>query len=532
MTANRPDDGYLALVLHAHLPYVRHPEHPVFLEERWLFEAMLECYLPLLDRLTTLQQQGVPFRLTMSISPTLCEMFTDDLLQQRFCRHMEQLIELAEQEQLRNAADPQLQSLSEMYLRNFRRIYHIYQHTFDRDLISAFRSLQDQGVLEIACCAATHAFLPLISHPRCLRAQIRMGKASYRHHFRHDPEGIWLPECAYQPGIDQELFAEGLRYFFLDSHGLLFGTPRPRYGTFAPVYCRSRIAAFARDIESSKQVWSANMGYPGDPAYREFYRDLGYDAEEEYIRSYLQVPTDRHDVGIKYYRVTGDVPLADKALYHASAARQKACIHARDFLENRQKQARHYHRLLQQKPLVVAPYDAELFGHWWYEGPDFLTALLRESASQNIIRLTTPGDYLVQHPNQQVIEPSPSSWGDKGYYEVWLNGKNDWLYRHLHTAEERMCALVDQHPDTNGLTRRALNQAARELMLAQSSDWAFIMTTGTMEQYAISRFERHIERFNTLHTMITKNAVNEDQLRPMEEQDNLFANLDYRIYAS
>ncbi|MBN2711664.1 MAG: DUF1957 domain-containing protein, partial [Planctomycetes bacterium] len=294
---NEKASGYLSIVLHGHLPFVRHPEHPVFLEENWLFEAMHECYIPLLRMMDRLASDGVEFRLTLSLSPTLCEMLADELLMERFDRHVDNLVSLCEKEILRTEDNEDLNRLARMYHERFVATREHFNNVYARNLIGAFRYHQDSGGLEIITCAATHAFLPLVRSPRCVRAQIRMGANSYRRHFERDPAGIWLPECAYVHGLDQELAAEGIRYFFLDSHGLLFGVPRPKYGNFAPVYCRTNVAAFARDIESSKQVWSAETGYPGDPDYREFYRDLGYDAEEEYIAPHIHPDGFRHDIG-------------------------------------------------------------------------------------------------------------------------------------------------------------------------------------------------------------------------------------------
>jgi len=524
-------EGYLTLVLHAHLPFVRHPEHPVFLEENWLFEAMLESYIPLVDMLNGLMNDGIHFRLAMGISPTLCEMLADTMLRERFSKRLANLIELSAKEMERTRHYPEFLRVAELYHKRFQRAQHIFEEICRRDLVSAFRTLQDAGRLEIICSAATHAFLPLLGNRRAVRAQIRMGVRNYQRHFRRDPVGMWLPECAYVPGLDEELAAERLRYFFLDSHGILFGSPRPKYGTFAPVYCRSHVAAYARDIESSKQVWSSQTGYPGDPEYREFYRDLGYDADYDYVAPYLHPDGIRHDLGIKYYRVTGRMGLSDKQPYDPEVARQKADWHAADFLANRRAQAHHLFQLLGRRPLIVAPYDAELFGHWWYEGPLFLDFLMRKVAcDQDSIRLTTPGAYLQEHPTLQVIEPSASSWGDKGYFEVWLNGSNDWIYRHLHKAEERMCMLVDTYRSSNVLRTRVLNQAARELMLAESSDWAFIMTTGTMVEYAEKRVRDHASRFSELHDMLVENRVNEARLAELEQMDNIFPDMDFRVY--
>jgi 1,4-alpha-glucan branching enzyme len=368
--------------------------------------------------------------------------------------------------------------------------------------------------------------------PQGVRAQLRIAVENYRKHFGRRPRGIWLAECGYFEGLEEYLAEVGLRYFFVDAHGILYGTPRPRNGVFAPVYCPNGVAAFGRDIESSKQVWSSQEGYPGDFDYREFYRDLGFDGHYDYVRPYLHGDGVRRNVGIKYHRITGDVTLDQKEPYRPGQAREKAAMHAGNFVFNRQHQARYLHEQIGRKPIIVSPYDAELYGHWWFEGPDFLDFVLRKIAcDQKDVSTITPSEYLKRFPRNQVIQPAFSSWGDKGYAEVWLNGANDWVYRHLHQAEEAMIALAGRFPSAAGVRRRALNQAARELVLAESSDWAFIMTTGTMVSYAEKRTREHIFNFLRLKDEIEADRVDERHLAWLESKNSIFQEIDYRVYA-
>jgi 1,4-alpha-glucan branching enzyme len=528
---SRMEKGYLALVLHCHLPYVRHPEYDRFLEEDWLYEAITETYIPLINVFEGLVNDGVDFRLTMSLTPTLISMLTDPLLQQRYLRHITRLIELADKETVRTKNEPEFNALARMYVDLFRKARYSFDEKYGRNLVSAFRMFQDLGKLEIVTCAATHGFLPLMKNDKAVRAQIKVAVELHAKHLGRPPKGIWLPECGYYEGLDDILGEAGLRYFFTDAHGVFHATPRPKYGVYAPILCRSGVAAFGRDIESSKQVWSSVEGYPGDYHYRDFYRDVGFDLDFDYVKPYLHPDGIRVNLGIKYYKITGDTNW--KEPYHRQQALERAALHAGNFLFNREKQVEWLFGAFQdRKPIVVAPYDAELYGHWWFEGPDWINYLVRKTVfDQKTVRLITPSEYLQENPRSQIASPSASSWGYKGYSEVWLNGVNDWVYRHLHKAADRMIGLAQAFPGADGLLRRALDQAARELLLAQSSDWAFIMKTGSHKEYAERRTKEHLLRFTKLFEDITANHIDETWLSDIEYRDNIFPDIDYRVYA-
>lgn len=521
--------GYLALVLHAHLPFVRHPEHDRFLEENWLFEAITETYLPLLEQMEGWRRDGMETRLTLTLTPTLCSMLIDPLLQERYTRHLDGLIALAEKEIHRTHWEKSLHELAVAYHRRFIRIRDAY-HGCGRDLVGAFRKFQELGKIEIITSAATHALLPLLAgHPPSIRAQILVARDHYRSCFGRDPRGIWLPECAYADGVEHVLQEANIRWFITDTHGVLYANPRPRYGVFAPIFTPNGIAAFGRDLDSAKQVWSKHEGYPGDPRYRDFYRDIGFDLDFDYVRPYLPAPDKRGFTGIKYHRITGGT--AEKQVYSRAAAVQAAADHAGHFLETRLAHVEQLARIMDRPPLVLSPYDAELFGHWWYEGPEFLDFFMRKACyDQNLFALLTPEEYLQRHPSNQIARPIPSSWGEEGYWRVWLNETNEWIYPHLHVAQERMTELARRFTSPDPLQHRALKQAARELLLAQSSDWPFILRTGTSPDYARKRVKDHLLRFIMLHDQLTGAGIDEPWLAQIEWRDNLFPAIDYRYW--
>lgn len=523
--------GFLSLLLHAHLPFVKHPDREDSLEQRWLFQAVTESYIPLLKRFYKLAQEDIPYKITISLSPPLLEMLNDNLLKERYKRYLENLMELSAKEIDRVKGDPRLHSLAQMYWRQFSEIYNDFTETFSEDLITPWAALESHGNVELLTCAATHGYLPLLLHKEAIRAQVKTGLKAFRRYFHHDPKGFWLPECAYVPDVEPYLKEEGIQYFILETHGVLFATPRPRFGFHAPIVTKEKILAFGRDPDCSKQVWSADEGYPGDPWYREFHRDIGYELPVDYLGKALPENT-RVPIGIKYHRVTNRKSNF-KEPYDPQMARRMAWEHAGNFMFWRNKEAEYWQKVLNRRPIMIAPYDAELFGHWWYEGPLWLENLFRRMTLENQgVRLITPSEYIQYYPVNQQSQPAISSWGYKGYHEVWLEGSNDWIYRHLHHCQEQMVQSATKYKNASGLVRRALNQAAREILLAQSSDWAFIMKSGTVPEYAKYRFTTHIGRFIRLLREIEEGAVDPVFLKKLELEDSIFPDLDFSEFSA
>src|SRR5262249_32623195 len=337
-----------------------------------------------------------------------------------------------------------------------------------------------------------------------------------------------------------------VRWFVLDAQGLLFGKPRSRQSIYAPCYTPSGPAAFAGDRDASWQVWSAHEGYPGDPAYREFYRDVGFDLPMQHLGPVARGT--RKFSGVKYHRITGRGN--EKQLYDRAAAKNAAAKHATHFLKQRSQQIREISEF-GFDPIIVAPFDAELFGHWWFEGPLFLERFIRQAANEQKFSLTTPSEYLAAHPTQQIIEPAASTWGENGHLAVWLDQSNAWIHPPLHAAAQKMTAiakdafaLVRQPRKHSGLpgaglageapalqlTDRVLKQLVRELLLAQASDWAFLMKANTAHEDATKPTNEHLGRFNRLHDQFVTDAINEEFLCDCEWRDNIFPNLNWRYY--
>jgi 1,4-alpha-glucan branching enzyme len=526
--------GFQILVLHAHLPYVHHMGyHPPFLEENWLKEAILDTYIPLISAFKNLKREKVNFKITMTFSPTLLSMLDDEYLQNNFLQHVEKLLELGSKEIKRTTYDPHLNYLSKYYVQSFEEKRDIFL-SYDKNLINAFKEFFNDGSLEVITCSATHGFLPLLeSEPSAVRAQIRVGRQTHRKYWGKDPRGIWLAECGYYKGVENILADEGIRYFFVDSHGVMNSTPRPKFGVHAPVEIGRGVFAFARDMESSSQVWSATQGYPGDFRYREYYRDVGFDLDFDYIKDYIHPTGLRINTGIKYFRITGKGQLDFKDYYHPDWGIEAAGNHAEHFLKSRMVQAEKISHHEKQPAVIVSPYDAELFGHWWYEGPKFIEFLFKKMHfDQSVIAPAHPMQVIGYLPRIQSVEMEMSSWGENGYADVWLNPTNDWVYRHIMECCIRMEAASHSHKNTqDSKIRRVINQMGRELLLLQSSDWPFIMKTGTVVNYAVKRVKIHTNLFLELDKMLSDgNGINEERLAEIEKEHPIFPDIHFEDF--
>ena len=394
--------------------------------------------------------------------------------------------------------------------------------------LNIFKTLVFQKLL---LAGATHGYFPILYvTEQTVKAQIAVGVQTYEKYFGRKPRGIWLPECGYVPEADKYLKEFGIDYIITESHGILYADPTPIYGTCAPIVSPNGVIAFGRDMESSRQVWSSINGYPGDFNYREFYRDIGYDAPYDYIKPYIAHNGVRVHTGIKYHRITGKD--CEKDIYNLQWVKDSSEKQAGHFLDSRKKQIETASSYMDKPPIILCPYDAELYGHWWYEGPYWLYILFKKiHFDQNNFKLITPSEYIDKYPEMQICTPCRSSWGANGYSEVWLNETNDYVHRHLHVSGERMVELAHTYlNETDTLKIEALNQCARELLLAQSSDWLFIITNGTMVDYAKKRIKDHIGRFTKLYEQIKEDKIDKDFLNDLQEKDCIFPEVDYKIY--
>lgn len=558
--------GAFTFMLHSHLPYARQAGMWPHGEE-WVHEAIAETYLPLLEAIYELRDEGIPIRLTVGITPILAEQLGDPLILDHFEGYATENAERARQDIDRFAADgnAQMQKLATFFHDWYLNVLSFFRERIGRDIIGAFRQLQDDGVFEIGTSAATHGYLPLLARDSSIHAQLHTGARAYQRHFGRQPQAVWLPECAYRPaviedegsqtvrrpGLESFLAEEGLLVFFSETNTVEGGRPVGMadagtvgpYGMIARRYATSiikptgkqqlspgtsllpywvgdapgQVAVLARHERTGQQVWSATFGYPGDFAYREFHR---------------KDPIS----GMQYWRVTGSqVDLGAKEPYDPGQAGNQVRSHADHYVSLIAEHLRAFHDETGKFGSITASYDTELFGHWWFEGVAWLKAVLRGLALHPDVELTSASGIIERHPPREVLSLPESSWGAGGGHYTWLNDDTEWIWPLIHAAERRMEALVAHNPDADDDRRDVLNQTARELLLLQSSDWPFLVTTGQANEYAKERFSEHLQRFNELAALAETTPLSDagrEFLLALRERDNPFPDIDYRDWQS
>lgn len=501
--------GYYSLVLHAHLPYVRHNETGR-MEERWLFEAITESYIPLLIEL---EEKQVEDAITISFSPPVMEMLSDPLMQERYLAYLKMTIQLLEKE-IAEPKDDSERSLMIYYLNRYQKIKKIYLD-LGKNILVGFQALKNAGMIRCITSSATHAFLPYLKTKAAIRSQVVEAIRCFEKHFGEKPKGFWLPECAIAPGIDRILVEEGIRYTFVDEHTVLTGDPAPSKGIGAPVYSPHGLILFPRHSVLSSQIWSSTTGYPGDVDYREFYRDIAYERDWEEIKPFLPEGI-RIDSGIKHKRITGDSE--HKEGYVPEWAMNKVHKQVDHFIESIHSETAKHGDQCFPPYLMVTPFDAELFGHWWFEGPAWIGQLLAKG--QERIAFISPETYCERYfQDFETVHVSFSTWGRDGYGHVWINETNEELYRYHHRMEIDLATMVALYSEPSDEQKRVLKQMVREWMLAISSDWAFIIDGQTSVQYAKERFDTHMNRFYFLKEKLHSSVID---LRWLEEMENGF----------
>lgn len=495
----------------------------------WIFESAAECYLPILDALDRLKSQGIKPRWTINVTPILAEQLDDPSFKSGFEEYCQEKIDAAlfDLERFRREGPLAMEGLAAMWQRSYTRALTQFKHLWGRSICEGFRFFQDEGCIELITCGATHGYFPLLGTDESIQAQVRLGVESHTRRFGKPPRGIWLPECAYRPsyewkspvggdeqpwprkGVEEYLAENGLEYFFVDSHMIRGGEPLGTYAAnfpqLAEMFARSKklftppvemrseyehyalangLVCYARDPFTTVKVWSGDVGYPGDEHYLEFHKQL-------------------YPGRLRYWRISQNKSdLGQKQPYEPWEAFDKIQSHAEDFARLVKNTLATYKGLSDRIGTLVAMYDTELFGHWWWEGPEFLYEAARAMHADPDLEIVSGGDLLDIDPARHTIALPEGSWGEGGYHYIWLNNDNLWTWEKLYPMERRMRQMAREMAD--GPAREIVEQCARELLLAEASDWQFLISTFAARDYAEVRFEDHADRFTRLAALAEK----------------------------
>jgi len=526
-----------SIVLHAHVPWVRHPEVSHCLEEDWLHSAVVETHLPLLEMLFRLREEAVPFKLTLNLSPTLLAMLRDRLLKRRSLAYIDRTLRLCRDEVERGDITGH-RELAEMYEDRLHRFRALFVDEWQGDLIKAYADLRDSGHLEITASAATHGLLPLLMRvPEAVQAQVRAGIRQYVQCFGRMPKGFWLPECAYAPALSQVLKQEGLDWTIVEEHALTTSPQTSDDFPFLPGVTQDGLMVFGRDQASSSEVWNADEGFPGDERYRDFMRDIGLEAPIEYLREYLGENGERQFTGLKYFRASREGE--NSAIYDPELASRAIEEHTVRFISSRGAQLAALEASGVENPIVVCAFDADLFGHWWFEGTEFLERVFRKAATRTDFVFTTPGAYLATHKETAFPPASPvsSSWGEGGYFETWTSAENNWVYFEMQKRSEQLARFVrlfeeNRSDFTEGMIahrQRCIQLLTKELLLAQSSDWGFLMQNEPSRGYAEKRTREHFSNFDKVWAAALHEGENA-LLEEIEQANPVFSDLPWNMY--
>ncbi|MCL2191063.1 MAG: DUF1957 domain-containing protein [Treponema sp.] len=535
----------VSLVLNAHFPFVREyvvppkkdsqaeaapppsEEESLALEsaeEGLFFETISETYLPLLEVMDRLEGDRVPFRLGLSVSPILGQMLCDERLMKKYAAHLDRQISFGVREIERLGHGDERSALVRRCLDRAIDRRAAFVTRYEGSVVNALNYYRRKEKIEILAAPATHAFMPfLCGFPESVQAQVEVGLSFYRYAMGVSPRGFWLPGLGWAGDLDPFLRSYGFGFTIADSHGFVFGDPPPSRGSFFPVRTPHGLFVLSRDHNAVTDVERMRREGP----FRDNGRDAGHELPSSTIAPFLARNGARCHTGYKYWRAT-----PDGAPYDPAEARAAAEGHAGAFLENRSEQLAEAAGHMAEQPISLCALDADVFGRLWHEGPHFLESLFRLAPRYGSLQFVTPSEYLCRQPVSafEVSTPEFSSCGDNGYAEAWLGSPGDWVYRHLNRACERMVELAERFSGDSWVRERALNQAARELLLAQSSDWTAMMNRQESSGFARPRIEAALRNFTTIYDAMSSNHISTEWLTDLENQRGVFPGINYRVF--
>ncbi|MDR0447944.1 MAG: DUF1957 domain-containing protein [Treponema sp.] len=519
-----------SIILFGHHPFVFPSEKKDFSEEEQdYFESLSETWLSLLDMLEILEKEAVSFRLGLILSPTLCGMFQDSGLQERYSLWLNKRINFGEKEIKRCAANTEMKALAELYYSLDCRRKEAITEKYGMDILEAFNTFQKRGRLEFILTAATNAYLPFYpSMKEAIRAQIETALIHHRKYIGNVPTGFWLPDLGWTTELGDFLHEYGFSYTITDAHSLCLTRPQAANGIFHPIKTTSGLLIFCRDTavlyETEKHIEAQSSVYRSS-------HDAGFELSPKALKQLLGTGNSRCSTGYRYWNNSEKKKLR---LYNPRTASEAAVSAAKTFLEQQSSRLNAAGQHV-ERPISVCAFNADTFFRSWYEGKIFLETLIKEIFRQEPGLLCTASDYLAGFSGSfQVSDPCFSSALQNGYAEILLDASNDWIYRHLFRSIERMVEMTERFSGDTGLRERALNQAARELLFAQSTDWSKALNPQYQcrinRDYAEQELEGALRNFTTIYEALGSSHISTEWLTALERKHSFLPYINHRVF--
>ncbi len=560
--------GHFVFMLHAHIPYVvSHGKWPHGTD--CLAEAAAETYLPLLNTLNELENEGISPRLTIGITPILAEQLADPVFQNELSHYFEIKIKAAEEDSayFLETGENHLKRLADDWIAFYVQQRETFEQAYAKNILNGFRDYLDKGFLEIITCGATHGYFPLIGDDACINLQVKTAVETHKKHFGKLPRRIWMPECAYRPGyswkrpvsdgyseeafvrhgVEEFLLEHGIEYTFIDSHMLKGGeaigvyadrfeglrmllqqlekehryeeikdlSPHELYSVRSSRSPDRSLTLFTHDPRTGIQVWSGEHGYPGDGWYLDFHKK-------------------RFPGGLRYWKVTSSQSgMGDKEVYNPDEIEKRLDENASHFVKLIHRELEEYHNSTGNAGVLTAPYDCELFGHWWFDGCRFIKKVFHKFQGSSIVTPATAGQALEAYPPRLTITIQEGSWGEDGFHYIWLNKNTEWTWRDIYRDEQAVIELVEKASGSDSVELRSIvTQAVRELLLEHASDWQFLISTFAARDYAEMRIAHHhssvLQLVSIANRFIENGSLNDEEkfyLNELKEQDHPFGHL-------
>lgn len=525
-------DSSIIFVLDASMPFIRNSENPGCYEESILFDALSFTYLPLLRSCTALESEGISFKFAIAFSPILCEMLSDPLLQSRYIEYLDASIDYGLLELERCKTSVAQQDLAKLSIETLQLNRRDFVEIYENNILKKFDYFATHGYIEILATSASPCFLPMYADiPEALSAQIEIGLLTYRAHFTAIPTGFWLPAMAYAPGLEKILKAYGFQYTFLETHGVLFADPSPKAGIFQTAVCNNGLALFTRDRKACLELTDPKTGFIAHAEFLNTERDIGFELEGQVLAPLFDISKGRRHTGFRYHSKK-DSPVFKESLYEPIKAHQAVYKFASSFLNQRLVSLSQAASLLEDSAVIsTCAFPATFLGGTWAEGISWLEQVFRQASSRRDISFSLPAASVLVDEQSVKITPCFSSWFSSGYAEEVLNNSNDWMYRYVRKAIERMIDLAGRFPEDSGLKERTLNMAAREILLAQTLDWFIGMSHSEEAEYSRQKFEENIRAFTVVYESLGSNFISTEWLTNIEKVHNLFKTMNYRVFS-